>query len=73
MQDDIKTMDDHSLDDTLLAGHMCISKELLSFLSADRKKYVGSDKGGPCLIKVRNPFSGLLCHSLTEAIVLILS
>lgn len=46
-----KVGDEPVVDDTLLAGHFCICKELLSFQSPEKKFSIGSEKGGANLIK----------------------
>ncbi|XP_039251519.2 ubiquitin carboxyl-terminal hydrolase 9X-like [Styela clava] len=51
VRENSKAVDEQSVDNTLLAGHLCICKELLSFLSPEKKKQVGSEKNGPGLIK----------------------
>ena len=47
----IKTTENH-LEETLLEGHLGITRELLAFQSADKKYHIGSEKGGANLIKV---------------------
>lgn len=47
----IKTGETH-LEETLLEGHLGITRELLAFQSADKKYHIGSEKGGANLIKV---------------------
>ena len=39
-------------EDALLEGHLGITRELLSFQSAEKKYNIGSEKGGANLIKV---------------------
>lgn len=46
----IKTTENH-LEETLLEGHLGITRELLAFQSADKKYHIGSEKGGANLIK----------------------
>ena len=47
----INSTENH-LDETLLEGHLGITRELLAFQSADKKYHIGSEKGGANLIKV---------------------
>ena len=47
----MKTSENH-LEETLLEGHLGITRELLAFQSADKKFHIGSEKGGANLIKV---------------------
>ena len=41
------------VEDALLEGHLGITRELLLFQSSQKKFAVGSQKEGPCLIRVR--------------------
>lgn len=41
-----------AVDDSLLEGHLGVTRELLLFQSAQKKFAIGSQKDGPNLIKV---------------------
>lgn len=40
------------MEETILEGHLGVTKELLAFQTPEKKYYIGSEKGGANLIKV---------------------
>lgn len=42
------------MEETILEGHIGVTKELLAFQTAEKKYYIGCEKGGANLIKVSN-------------------
>ena len=52
LQDEVINTGETQVEDTLLEGHLGITRELLSFQSAEKKFQMGSEKGGANLIKV---------------------
>lgn len=40
------------MEETILEGHIGVTKELLAFQTAEKKYYIGCEKGGANLIKV---------------------
>lgn len=40
------------MEETILEGHVGVTKELLAFQTAEKKYYIGCEKGGANLIKV---------------------
>lgn len=51
------------MEETILEGHIGVTKELLAFQTAEKKYYIGCEKGGANLIKVSHIVlvSQLLC------------
>ena len=52
LQDEVINTGETQVEDTLLEGHLGITRELLAFQSADKKYQMGSEKGGANLVKV---------------------
>lgn len=40
------------MEETILEGHLGVTKELLAFQTPEKKYYIGCEKGGANLIKV---------------------
>ncbi|XP_052271352.1 probable ubiquitin carboxyl-terminal hydrolase FAF-X [Dreissena polymorpha] len=51
VRDEVVNTGETQTDDTLLEGHLGITRELLAFQSADKKYQMGSEKGGANLVK----------------------
>jgi ubiquitin carboxyl-terminal hydrolase 9/24 len=51
-QDQVLTTGESNVEETLLEGHLGITRELLAFQSAEKKFQMGSQQGGANLIKV---------------------
>lgn len=41
------------MEETILEGHLGVTKELLAFQTPEKKYYIGCEKGGANLIKVQ--------------------
>lgn len=41
------------MEETILEGHLGVTKELLAFQTPEKKYYIGCENGGANLIKVR--------------------
>jgi len=41
------------VEETILEGHLGVTKELLAFQTPEKKYYIGCEKGGANLIKVK--------------------
>jgi ubiquitin carboxyl-terminal hydrolase 9/24 len=53
LQENVKETGDSQVDEAVLEGHLGIAKELLSFMSPEKKYELGSDeKKGISLVKV---------------------
>lgn len=42
------------MEETILEGHLGVTKELLAFQTQEKKYYIGCEKGGANLIKVQH-------------------
>lgn len=42
------------MEETILEGHLGVTKELLAFQTQEKKYYIGCEKGGANLIKVQD-------------------
>ena len=51
-QDEVKRTGETGVEETILEGHIGITKELLAFQTPEKKFYIGCEKGGANLIKV---------------------
>jgi hypothetical protein len=51
-QDEVKRTGETGVEETILEGHIGITKELLAFQTSEKKYYIGCEKGGANLIKV---------------------
>lgn len=52
-QDEVKRTGETGVEETILEGHLGVTKELLAFQTPEKKYYIGCEKGGANLIKVR--------------------
>lgn len=48
----MKRTGDPGVEETILEGHIGVTKELLAFQTPEKKFYIGCEKGGASLIKV---------------------
>lgn len=51
-QDEVKRTGDTGVEETILEGHLGVTKELLAFQTPEKKYHIGCEKGGAGLIKV---------------------
>lgn len=51
-QDDVKRTGETGVEETILEGHLGVTKELLAFQTPEKKYHIGCEKGGANLIKV---------------------
>lgn len=51
-QDEVKQTGETGVEETILEGHIGVTKELLAFQTPEKKYYIGCEKGGANLIKV---------------------
>lgn len=51
-QDEVKRTGDTGVEETILEGHLGVTKELLAFQTPEKKYHIGCEKGGASLIKV---------------------
>lgn len=51
-KDEVKRTGETGVEETILEGHLGVTKELLAFQTPEKKYYIGSEKGGANLIKV---------------------
>lgn len=62
----MKRTSETGVEETILEGHLGVTKELLAFQTPEKKFYIGCEKGGANLIKVNGlqpeffPFTDLL-------------
>lgn len=62
----MKRTSETGVEETILEGHLGVTKELLAFQTPEKKFYIGCEKGGANLIKVNDlqleffPFTDLL-------------
>lgn len=52
-QDEVKRTGETGVEETILEGHLGVTKELLAFQTPEKKYYIGCENGGANLIKVR--------------------
>lgn len=52
LQDEVKRTGETGVEETILEGHLGVTKELLAFQTPEKKYYIGCEKGGANLIKV---------------------
>lgn len=53
LQDEVKRTGETGVEETILEGHLGVTKELLAFQTPEKKYYIGCEKGGANLIKVK--------------------
>lgn len=51
-QDEVRRTGETGVEETILEGHLGVTKELLAFQTPEKKFYIGCEKGGANLIKV---------------------
>ena len=51
-QDEVKQTGETGVEETILEGHIGVTKELLAFQTPEKKYHIGCEKGGANLIKV---------------------
>ncbi|XP_047671400.1 probable ubiquitin carboxyl-terminal hydrolase FAF-X isoform X7 [Tachysurus fulvidraco] len=51
IKDEVKRTGETGVEETILEGHIGVTKELLAFQTAEKKYYIGCEKGGANLIK----------------------
>lgn len=51
IRDEVKRSGDTGVEETILEGHLGVTKELLAFQTSEKKYYIGCEKGGANLIK----------------------
>ncbi|TRY97210.1 hypothetical protein DNTS_013712 [Danionella cerebrum] len=51
IRDEVKRTGDPGVEETILEGHIGVTKELLAFQTPEKKFYIGCEKGGASLIK----------------------
>ncbi|KAK3569355.1 hypothetical protein QTP86_026791 [Hemibagrus guttatus] len=51
IKDEVKRTGETGVEETILEGHVGVTKELLAFQTAEKKYYIGCEKGGANLIK----------------------
>lgn len=55
------------MEETILEGHLGVTKELLAFQTPEKKFYIGCEKGGANLIKVNGLyFDSCLCRCVAK-------
>lgn len=64
-QDDVKRTGETGVEETILEGHLGVTKELLAFQTPEKKYHIGCEKGGANLIKVSSVGLVLSYVSLT--------
>ena len=65
LQDSVVKSGEAQVEETLLEGHLGITKELLSLQTPEKKYHIGAEKGGPNLIKVRLQLCGIVWELIT--------
>lgn len=53
-KDEVKRTGETGVEETILEGHLGVTKELLAFQTQEKKYYIGCEKGGANLIKVQH-------------------
>uniref|UniRef100_A0A2K5I4N4 ubiquitinyl hydrolase 1 n=1 Tax=Colobus angolensis palliatus TaxID=336983 RepID=A0A2K5I4N4_COLAP len=76
IRDDVKRTGETGIEETILEGHLGVTKELLAFQTSEKKFHIGCEKGGANLIKVSSDKMAVLmlqesfllsaCEALTE-------
>jgi ubiquitin carboxyl-terminal hydrolase 9/24 len=56
LKDDVKRTGETDVEETILEGHLGVTKELLAFQTPEKKFHIGCEKGGANLIKVSSVF-----------------
>uniref|UniRef100_A0A2K5I4A0 ubiquitinyl hydrolase 1 n=1 Tax=Colobus angolensis palliatus TaxID=336983 RepID=A0A2K5I4A0_COLAP len=56
IRDDVKRTGETGIEETILEGHLGVTKELLAFQTSEKKFHIGCEKGGANLIKVSSVF-----------------
>ncbi|XP_056292255.1 probable ubiquitin carboxyl-terminal hydrolase FAF-X isoform X5 [Pseudoliparis swirei] len=51
IRDEVKSTGETGVEETILEGHLGVTKELLAFQTPEKKYYIGCEKGGANLIK----------------------
>ncbi|XP_032888974.1 probable ubiquitin carboxyl-terminal hydrolase FAF-X isoform X3 [Amblyraja radiata] len=51
IRDEVKRTSETGVEETILEGHLGVTKELLAFQTSEKKFHIGSEKGGANLIK----------------------
>ncbi|KAK6325421.1 hypothetical protein J4Q44_G00047630 [Coregonus suidteri] len=51
IRDEVKRIGETGVEETILEGHLGVTKELLAFQTPEKKYYIGCEKGGANLIK----------------------
>uniref|UniRef100_A0A6I8RWE9 ubiquitinyl hydrolase 1 n=1 Tax=Xenopus tropicalis TaxID=8364 RepID=A0A6I8RWE9_XENTR len=51
IRDDVKRTGETGIEETILEGHLGVTKELLAFQTPEKKYHIGCEKGGASLIK----------------------
>ncbi|XP_041066909.1 probable ubiquitin carboxyl-terminal hydrolase FAF-X isoform X1 [Carcharodon carcharias] len=51
IRDEVKRTSETGVEETILEGHLGVTKELLAFQTPEKKHHIGSEKGGANLIK----------------------
>lgn len=62
VQDEVKRTGETGVEETILEGHLGVTKELLAFQTPEKKFYIGCEKGGANLIKVTGLCSDLCLY-----------
>lgn len=62
VQDEVKRTGETGVEETILEGHLGVTKELLAFQTPEKKFYIGCEKGGANLIKVTGMCSDLCLY-----------
>ena len=60
-QDEVKQTGETGVEETILEGHIGVTKELLAFQTPEKKYHIGCEKGGANLIKVTGRRSPRSC------------
>ncbi|XP_011798106.1 PREDICTED: probable ubiquitin carboxyl-terminal hydrolase FAF-X [Colobus angolensis palliatus] len=73
IRDDVKRTGETGIEETILEGHLGVTKELLAFQTSEKKFHIGCEKGGANLIKdkmavlmLQESFLLSACEALTE-------
>lgn len=75
----MKRTGEPGVEETILEGHIGVTKELLAFQTPEKKFYIGCEKGGASLIKVnlldvlRNIFKNIFCDPFCFNLINVLS
>ncbi|KTF96885.1 hypothetical protein cypCar_00000747, partial [Cyprinus carpio] len=69
IRDEVKRTGEPGVEETILEGHIGVTKELLAFQTPEKKFYIGCEKGGASLIKIVDTLTDMYylgCEPLTE-------